>query len=191
MSFAGIVVGNSFTVGQQLGIAVAALAVVVDNAYGLQMAVDDDRPHILESALAEVGGNAVGESVARYPPLLMRRIDDRLAAGETPYITVEGSKFLLYGRESTGVGDHGVDFPWRSDHILRSGYTLFVGGRESGDSGSVETGKALSKDLPTPEHHQPRQTARHRLHEQIHEVVTVVVDGGAPFVVVIGNVQQI
>ena len=49
---------------------------VVDYAYGLQMAVDDYGANILEAALLQVLGYAVGEVVAGYPSMLMGRIDE-------------------------------------------------------------------------------------------------------------------
>ena len=88
----------------------AVPVVVVDDPAGLQMGVDRDRAHILETALFQVFADPVGQTVAdRDRTHVMSLIQDGFAVGIRPNIIAKAPIFLLYLPVAPGVVDHCLD----------------------------------------------------------------------------------
>ena len=121
----------------------------------------------------------------------MGRIDEWFAIGKSPDVFVERAEFLLHLDESLGIGNHCPNLPRRTDYAFGVHYPLDIIVSKGGNLGGIEVGKAPAEHFTTLQHHLPWQSARHRLHKKVHEVVAVVVDWRTPFVVVIGYINKV
>lgn len=118
--------------------------VVVDNADGLQMAIDDYRANILKASALEVFGNLFGETVAYRPRPLMRRVNKRMTVGKAPDVPVEGAEFLFYPHEGLCVVYHRAYLPRRPYHTFRGHYPFHISITELRHLCSIEAGRNTS-----------------------------------------------
>ena len=62
---------------------------------------------------------------------------------------------------------------------------------EGGDARDVESGEGLTVRGPLAQHRDPAQSGLRSLEDQQFEQLAIIVDGNAPLLVVIGDVQRV
>lgn len=125
---------------------------VVDDADGLKVRIDDHCPNKFETALLQIFGHKVGEGVARNGRMSMRRINKSFTVCERPYIMVEAAELLLNFQKGLCVADHGSHLARRAYHALRLDDALHISLCESGHSSSIKLCKTTAQNFAFAEY---------------------------------------
>jgi hypothetical protein len=162
--------------------------VVVHQARGLHVGVDDRASHEFESALFEVFAQGVGFLACRGKLIhAAPAIDLGLAADETPDVFVERAEFVLHFEESLGIVDGRQDLQAiannpRIEHQLLD---PFVG--EAGDFLRIEIGERFAIGVALAIDRDPTQTSLGTFEREELELLDVVADRHAPLRIVVRN----
>ena len=166
--------------------------VVVDKPRGLHEGVADsgadETKATLEEFFAELDGEIRfgGDLLQVRPPILKRR-----AANEVPDEFVEGIEFLLDPEEGFGVGDGGLNFESiANDAGIAKERSSFCGVVAS-DSGWIEAAEKLAVTFAFLEDSVPAKAGLRAFKDQELEPAAIVVDGNAPFFVVVLDVERV
>lgn len=162
---------------------------VIDEADGLHIGVDDGGADEFEAAFFEIladffGKWSDGGNLLDGLPV----VDDGLAVDESPKILVEGAEFLLDCKKAVGVGDGGGDFEAVFDDAVEVVEFGLFGFGEFGNFGGVEVGESLAVTFAFIENGGPRKTGLGTFEDEEFEEGTVVMDRHTPFLVVIIDV---
>lgn len=152
------------------------------------MGVDDCAPHELETALLEVAAEGIG-LFARGGELAhsLPFVDLRLAANEAPDVFVERAEFFLYFQKGAGIGDRSVHFEAIPDDAGIEEQLLYPLLGKPGDLLGIELGERLAIGLAFAVDGDPTQPCLGTFEREKLELLAVVVDRNAPFLVVIGD----
>lgn len=167
---------------------IAMHQVIVHQARGLHVGVDDRASHELEPALFEVFAQGVG-FLARRGELIHAApaIDLGLAADETPDVFGERAELLLHFQESLGIVDGCENFQAvandpRIEHELLD---PFVG--EAGDFFRIEIGERFAISVALAIDRDPTQTSLGAFEREELELLDVVPHRHAPLRIVVRN----
>jgi len=83
---------------------------VIDNAGGLKMGIDDRRSYESEASLDQVFADLIRErSPGGYVREFFPAVDDRLIVHEAPDISIEAAELFLNGKKTFGVIDRSLN----------------------------------------------------------------------------------
>ena len=115
----------------------------------------------------------------------MPGILERLAGDELPDVAVEGAEFFLDGEEGLGVGNGGGDFEAVADDAGIAKEFAGLAAAVAGDFAGVEMVEGGAIVFALVEDGFPAQAGLGALEDEEFEEEAVVVDGEAPFAVVV------
>src|SRR3974390_2251438 len=118
-------------------------------------------------------------------------IPDRLAAYELPNEGVKGAELLLDLQEGPGVGNGGLDFQGIADDPRVAKECADFLCVITGDFGRIETAEEFAVAFAFLENGVPTETGLGALEDEEFEPAAVVVDGDAPFLVVVTDAEGI
>ena len=103
----------------------------------------------------------------------------------------EAAEFLLHLEERAGVDRDGFQFAAMADHagIFHERVDLLV--VEAGDLADIEVREGLSVMLTLLQDGDPGESSLRAFEDELFEELSVVADGHAPLVVVVGDIERI
>ena len=121
---------------------------VVYQAYGLQIGIEQCGAKELESAFLKVSGKDIGELVPGNPfAVEMLLIDEGMAVGVFPQVGVETAEFLSYLDEAPSIANDGFYLSPRFYHTGIYHCLVHVLCGEEGNLFVVETSKAGTENV--------------------------------------------
>lgn len=165
---------------------------IVDHADSLHERVANRWPDKREPPLLQVPAHGLrlwrsrGNVAHRPDPVI-----DRLAAGKLPDVGIEGSEFFLNVKKFPGIPDSGGNFQPVSDDPGIGEEARDVRTGKTGDGFRVKIMESLPVILPFVEHGLPGKPGLHPFQDQELEKDPVVMDGEAPFFVMVPDHQVI
>ena len=165
---------------------------VVDESGGLHECVAnrgaDEAKAALEQGFAQQDGEiGFGRNLLEIRPAVL----DGLAADEIPNEIVEGAEFFLNLQEGFGVGDGGLDFePIADDAGILEQDADFLGVVAS-DFGGIEATEEFAVTFALLENGVPAEASLSAFEDEEFEPAVVVVDGNAPFFVVVSDAERV
>src|SRR5262245_8137480 len=163
---------------------------VVDHSDRLHEGVDDGGSDETEAAPLQILADRVREGGARRHLLhAPTPVLQRAPSGEAPEIRVERAELLLQGEKSARVADRGLDLEAVAHDPGVREQAPRVARPEARDLRGVEARECAPVVLAFPEDRRPGQTGLSALEDQELEQPPVVVDGNAPFLVVVAPVE--
>ena len=105
---------------------------------------------------------------------------------ETPEEGTEGAEFLTQGPGQAGIAQHGFDLPPVANDPRVSQQAKDAALVPARDSLEVEIDEGLSEILALAQNRQPTETRLESFQAEFLEKTLVVIDGKAPFIVMIG-----
>lgn len=154
------------------------------------MRVDDCAAHEFEAALFEIFGERIALGARRL--ILLRRARmalDGLAANETPNVLVESAELFLHVEEKLGVDDRALELQLVADKAFVLHHLRDVFACELRDFACVEVRKGLAIVVTLLEDRDPTQARLRAFENQEFKMRLVVVNGNAPFLVMIFRVE--
>jgi len=167
-------------------IAEAGVIVVIDHSNRLHERITDSRADKLESAFSEVLAQRLGKrrlSGHGGPALPI----DRLAFNKTPEVFIEAAKLFLNGDKGLRIFDRRRDLQTVTNDSGIEQELLSLVLAVAGDLLRIELVKRSAIALALIQNRFPAKTGLSAFKDQKLEKFPVVVQGHAPFMVVIGN----
>jgi len=164
--------------------------VIVYHADGLHERITYGWANELESSFLQISAHCLGHrSGGRNISQFFPGVLERSPVNELPDEKVKPSELFLYPEKGSGIGDRRLDFePVSYDlGIGKQSGNVFLGVPR--DFLGIEIVKSLSIAFSLPENRGPAQSCLRALQNQKLEKVSVIVNGRAPFLVVIGLLQ--
>ena len=158
----------------------------VDDPHRLQVGVDDDGPHKLHAPAFQVLRDRIRQ--LRADPA---RLKDRFPLCPVPEVAVEAPPLLPDGPEDPGVVHGGADLQLVADDagVLLQCRQLFLA--VCADLLQVEAVEGPAEGLPLVENALPGEPRLEALQNQHFKQPPVVVDGDAPLLVMVSDIQGI
>ncbi len=173
-------------------VAEAADEVIIDEARGLHVRVDDRRADELEPSALEIQRKRVGFLARRrHVALLTPAIHDRLAADEIPDVAVEGAELLLNGEEAARVSDCRLDLLAIADDACVLHQPFDGARREARHFAGIEARERAPIAVALPQDRPPAQPRLRCFEDEKLEVHAVVAHGHAPLLVVVARVRRV
>src|SRR5438132_9019333 len=165
---------------------------VVDHAHGLHVRINDRRTDEGETTALQITAQGVGSSGAsRDIPYGSPAVLDRAALDEAPLVSVEGSELFLKLEKRLGIPDRRFNLgPVANDPRIRKqrrDLPLVV----AGDLPRVEPVEGAPVGVPLAEDRAPAQPRLGTLENEKLEKDVIVVQGNAPLLVVVGDVERV
>src|SRR5436190_19657990 len=175
-----------------LAIAKARHDVVVHEPGGLHERVTDGRSHEAKSASLQIlAHRARLRCLRRHLPEGAPPVPFRPAFDEAPEVGIQGSVFFSHRQRRARVRDRRVDLQAVPHDPRITEQALALSLVESRDLLRVEGGKGLPIALALAEDRRPREPGLGALEDEHLEEVPVVVGRGAPFLIVVSEVQRV
>ena len=167
----------------------AAVLVVVYDADGLEIGVDDGGACELHPAAAQVGRHLVRQRRGRAGDAVA--VPDGFPLGEVPDIGVEAAPLVLDGKEDTGIIHGGVELPAVADDggVLHERVDLLC--TVLRDSPGVKAVQRGAERLPLMQDAGPRESGLKRLQQEQLERIAVVMVRAAPLLVVVPDIERV
>jgi len=177
---------------QEFRVAEAGGEVVVDEAGSLHESVADGGTDETKAALQKLFAELAreigfgGDLLHAGYVILNGRTTDKI-----PDELVEGAEFPLHPQEGLGVRDGGLDFKAIADdaRVAKEGAEFF--GFVAGDFGGIEAAEELAIAFTFLKDGVPAEAGLRAFEDQEFEPTAVVVDGNAPFFVVVLDAEGI
>lgn len=115
----------------------------------------------------------------------------RLTVYESPDVGVEGAEFFLDLEEGLGVADGGFDFQAVANEAGVFEQRAYFAAIEAGNFFWIEVGENAAVVVAFFEHGVPTQASLDSFESEKFEEGAVVVDGDAPFFVVVGDAERV
>ncbi len=160
---------------------------VVDHAGRLHQRVTDGRADEFESALNQIPAHRVGFACARrhlrhFPPTILLW----LAADKTPEVSVEAAKLFPDREKRFRILDRRRNFQPVAHDAGVAEQTFHIARAVARDLFRAKTVERLAIVLPFFENRRPAQPGLRALKDQKLKQLSIVMNGHAPFLIVIG-----
>src|SRR6185437_1392980 len=161
---------------------------VVHDAHGLQVRVDDRRPDEAEAPLLEIPGDPVAQLAAGGHLAALPAAQDRVAADPVPEVPAEGPELLLQGKKSLGVAHRGLDLQPVTDDPGVLQERRPAARIEAGHFGGIEARERLSIGGPLTQDGGPGESGLRAFEREHLEEMPVILHRPAPLLIVIAGV---
>lgn len=170
----------------------AGYIVVVDDAAGLKVGVDGHGTDILKAPLLQIFAQPVRQAVADGNfPLIVTLVEDDFSVTKAPDVIGKAAELVPHFLTALSIADDGPNLSRRADHALgvhNAFYIVVIVGR---DFIVVKVIEALPNDLALSKYNEPTEAALQVFQGQMLEHLPIVVNGNAPFVIMIHRIERI
>ena len=159
---------------------------VIDESCSLHVSINDRGAHELEASRLQVPAQQIGLGACRgYVALRPPAIDDRFAADESPDVVSKAPEFLLDLEIVPRIADRRLDLSSVS-YDAGVGHEPFNGAPvKARNTLGIEVGECATITGTLAQNRSPIQAGLRAFEDQKLEVRSVIMDGNAPFGVVV------